>query len=75
GLHLICKMSSFHWLSRMLLRAFDSKLSQEEFVSEHCDQVARKKSLDLEKELIGYKRLPIMDSSKQYQSAIIQEQQ
>jgi len=48
---------------------------EREFVSEHCDLVLRKKSLDLEKELEGYERLPIMDSSQQDQSAIIQEQQ
>ncbi|KNZ61020.1 uncharacterized protein VP01_1463g4 [Puccinia sorghi] len=47
---------------------------EREFVSEHFYQVARKKSLDLEKELIGYKRLPIMDSNQQDQSAIIEEQ-
>ena len=48
---------------------------EREFVSEHCDLVSRKKSLDLEKELAGYERLPIMDSSQQDQSAINQEQQ
>ena len=48
---------------------------EREFVSEYCDQVFRKKSLDLEKELIGYERLPIMDSNQQDQSVIIQEQQ
>ncbi|KNZ44364.1 uncharacterized protein VP01_9236g1 [Puccinia sorghi] len=47
---------------------------EREFVSKHCDEVSRKKSLDLEKELIGYERLPIMDSNQQDQSAIIQEQ-
>ncbi|KNZ60799.1 uncharacterized protein VP01_14999g1, partial [Puccinia sorghi] len=47
---------------------------EREFLSEHCDEVPRKKSLDLEKELIGYERLPIMDSNQQDQSAIIEEQ-
>ena len=48
---------------------------EREFVSEYCDQVFRKKSLDLEKKLVGYERLPIMDSNQQDQSVIIQEQQ
>ncbi|KNZ55306.1 uncharacterized protein VP01_2718g6 [Puccinia sorghi] len=46
---------------------------EREFFSQNCNQIARKKSLDLEKELIGYERFPIMDSNQQDQSAIIEE--
>ncbi|KNZ55308.1 hypothetical protein VP01_2717g2 [Puccinia sorghi] len=46
---------------------------EREFFSEHCVQFSRKKFLDLEKKLIGYKMLSIMDSNKQDQSIPLPE--